>query len=147
MDAAAAYAALRSLLTSSGITLPLRWQNEDNGELPDTPTAFAFVQFLGELAFLASFGGGSGNNRYRNPGRLDIYVFVPRDQGLSVALSNAETIATVIRSYRTGDLSCREASVIPGGNGAMLSPPGIGSEVNNYFWALVVADLSYDQIG
>jgi hypothetical protein len=129
-----------------------RFQGEDadtNGdvELPDTPAAFAYVEFLAEPAQLVSYGGGRGANRYRHPMRIVFYVFVPRGVGLSVATDLAEQLATLFRSYRDDDISCFDATVYPGGNGADLKPPGLSSEVNNYFWASVEVSGFYDLIG
>lgn len=125
----------------------LRWQNEDGSALPDTPAAFAYTEFLADRAAIAGFGGGRGNNLYRNPGRLVVYVFVPRGQGLAAATDLAESAAAVFRSYRDSSVSCFEATVYPGGDGAALSPPGIGSEANNYFYAVAEISLFFDLIG
>lgn len=146
-----AYNALRGVL-EDGLAIPLRWQNEDadsdgNAALPDTPATFAYVEFNPDPGELVSFGGGRGSNRYRNPARLDIYVFVPRGQGAAVAMNYAETAAALLRSYRDDDVSCFAASVIAGGSGADLAPPGLVSEVNAYYYALAEVDLFYDQIG
>lgn len=146
-----AYAVLRGIL-EGGIDLPLRWQNENmdsegNAALPDMPAAFLYTEFLADRAELVAFGGGRGQNLYRNPARLDIYVFVPRGQGLAVALQYAETAAALFRSYRDNDVSCFAATVYPGGDGADLVPPGLRSEVNNYFYATVEIELFFDLIG
>lgn len=149
--ASQAYTALRSVL-EAGMTIPLRFQNEDADSdgvtaLPDTPAPFAYIEFNPEPGELVSFGGGRGSNRYRNPARLDIFVFVPRGQGVTVAMEHAETAAALLRSYRDDDVSCFEASVIAGGSGADLKPPGLQSEVNAYYYALAEVSLFYDQIG
>lgn len=127
--------------------LGLRWQNEDGEALPDTPAPFAYIEFLTDPAFLASFGGGRSANRYRNRARITAYVFVPRGQGLTVATDYAEQVATVFRSYRDADISCFDASVYPGGNGADIKPPGLDSAVDNYFYAVAEISLFFDQIG
>lgn len=150
--ASEAFAVVRSRIEDGGLDVPLRWQNEDedsDGEtdLPDTPSSFIYTEFLAEPAALASFGGGRGNNRYRNPARVVSYVFVPRGQGLIVATDLAEQLAALLRSYRDADISCFDATVYPGGSGADLAPPGISSEVGNYFWASVEVSLFFDQIG
>ena len=147
-----AYAALRARLeanvpTYGGSPIALRWQNEDGGPLPDEPSPFIYCEFIAERGRLASFGGGRGNNMYRNPAVLDMFVFVPKGWGLPPATDIAETAATLFRSYRDADVSCFDASVLPGGDGADLKPPGLSSEVGNYFWAAVEVSLHYDQIG
>lgn len=146
-----AYAVLRGII-EAGMTIPLRWQNEDadsdgNVALPDTPEPFVYTEFLTEPAEIAGFGGGRGANLYRNPARLDLYVFVPRGAGLTLALDYAEQAAALLRSYRDSNVSCFGTSVYPGGDGAMLQPPGLASEVNAYFYATVEVSLHFDQMG
>lgn len=120
--------------------------------LPDTPAAFIFTEFHTDRAELVSFGSGRGQNRYRNPARLDIFVFVPRGEGLQSALDKAEAAAALFRSYRDDNVSCFEATVYPGGMGGeiarQLSAPGLRQlEVNNYFYAIAEVDMWFDQIG
>jgi hypothetical protein len=141
-----------SVVDGSSNPLPFRWQNEamdsqGNTELPDTPAPFAYVEFITDRASLVSFGGGRGNNLHRNPAMLVAYVFVPKDEGLDEAESIAEQIAALFRSHRDSDVSCFEASVMPGGDGAMLKPPGLTSDVGNYFYAVTEVSLHFDQIG
>jgi hypothetical protein len=147
--ASAAYAVIRARLeanTPAGLTA-LRWQNEDGAALPDTPAAFAYTEFLTDPATLVSFGGGVGANRYRNPARIECFIFVPRGQGLTVATDLAEQVASVFRGFRDADISCFEASVFPGGDGASIKPPGLSSEVDNYFWAVAEVSLFFDLVG
>ena len=149
--ASTAYGVLRGIL-EAGVSLPLRWQNEDadsqgNAALPDTPAPFLYTEFLTDPAELVSFGGGRGANRYRNPARLDVYVFVPRGWGLAAATDYAETAAALFRSFRDTNVSCFGASVHPGGDGASLKPPGLSSEVANYFYAVTEVDLFFDLVG
>lgn len=145
-----AYEKLRSRLTGAdtGILIPLLYQNE-NAELPDEPTTFAYVEFIVDpsLGGPAAFGGGRGQNRYRYSAQLIAYVFVPSNSGLAPAMDHAETIAARLRSFRDTDVSCFDATVQPGGSGADLKPPGLTSEVGNYFYAVAVVSLSFDQIG
>lgn len=149
--AAEAYAEVKARLEGpgAGISIPLRWQGEDQTPLPDTPTAFAFVTFenLGSGRGPSEFGGGSGNNRYRNSASVVAYVFTPRGPGLQLALQNAETIAARLRSYRSAGISCSSADVIPVGDGSGIKPPGLDSDVNNYQCAIAEIDLWFDQIG
>lgn len=149
--ASGAFAAIKSRLTGvgSGISITLRWQGEDGGDLPDTPTAFAYVMFNNEGSggMPTAFGGGRGSNLYRCRALVEAFVFVPSRQGLAVALDHAETIAARLRSFRDTDISCFAADVIPMGDGAQAAPPGLQSEVNNYQCALVEVSLHFDQIG
>jgi len=72
---------------------------------------------------------------------------VPKGWGLYAAEAIAEQIAALLRSHRDERISCFDATVIPGGDGAMLTPPGLSSEVGNYFWAACETSLTFDQIG
>lgn len=149
--AAQAYDALRDRIdaSDSGVSLAMRWQGEDGGPLPDTPTAFGYGVFenFGSRPGPISFGGGRSQNRYRNRAALNVYVFVPNGEGLAVGLAHAETIAARLRSHRDDDVSCFSADVIPVGDGAAMAPPGLQSEVENYFCVMVEADCFFDQIG
>ncbi len=141
-----------NVTNSDSRAVPFRWQNEaadsqGEVELPDTPSPFVYVEFNADRGTLASFGGGRGANRYRNPARLEAYVFVPKGEGLDEAEAIAEQIAVLFRSYRDADISCFDASVYPGGDGEELKPKGISSEVGNYFWACCEVSLFFDQIG
>jgi hypothetical protein len=152
--ASGAYAILKARFEANkpaGLTA-LRWQNQNEDStgaiaLPDTPAAFAYVEFETDPQQLAGYGGGRGANLYRNPARLQILVFVPKGQGLVVATDLAEACATIFRSYRDSSLSCFEASVFPGGDGAEMMPPGLSSAAGNYYWAGVEVGLFFDQVG
>lgn len=144
--------AVRSRMETGGVVhagapVPLRWQNEDGGPLPDTPSPFVFTEFQTERGRLAGFGAGRGDGLYRNPARIESYVFVPKGWGLDAAEAIAEQIATLFRSYRDDHISCFDASVYPGGDGAALTPPGLSSPAGNYFWAACEVSLHFDQIG
>lgn len=137
---------------SKGTPVFFRWQNEDEDSLgrkalPDAPRPFIYTEFLADPAAIASFGGGRGANRYRHPARIDCYIFVPRGWGLAEATTIAETVAALFRSYRDSDISCFEATVYPGGSGADLKPPGLDSEVDNYFWSSAEISLFFDLTG
>jgi hypothetical protein len=154
VTAAEAYAAVRDRLEASdpGIDLPLRWHGEDSPVISDTPAAFGFVVFDNEGSGQgpAAFGGGRGNNLYRNQVILTVYVFWPRGEGLQVGLEHAETVAARMRSFRSSTISCFSADVLPAiGDGSRMSPPGMsrGNEVDNYQCVLVEVELHFDQIG
>jgi len=155
--ASEARAAFRTRLAPGAITLggqpvPLRWQNETLDStgarrLPDTPAPFVYSEFLVEGAAIVAYGAGRGGNTHRNRARVDSYVFVPKGTGLDAAEAIAEQIAALFRSYRDQHISCFEAVVMPGGDGAELKPAGLSSEVGNYFWAACEIRLHFDQIG
>ena len=147
-----AYNALKQRLIDAALGVPLRWQGDNkdsngNVELPDTPATFIYSEMIAEPAELVAYGGGPLQNLYRNPARFVSYVFIPRNTGLTTATDLAEAIAQQFRSYRTAQISCFDATVHPGGDGAQLTPPGLTSEVNNYFWASTEVSLFFDQLG
>lgn len=128
----------------------LRFQGEDNGDLPDTPAPFAYVEVenFGAGRFPTAYGGGSGNNLYRNEGLVTAYVFVPNGQGVRVAVALAEQVAARMRSYRDTYISCFSASVHPIGKGEDIAPPGLQrNEVNNYTCAVAEIAFHFDDIG
>ena len=147
---------MRTRMEGGGLSVPLRWQNEakdSNGsvELPDTRSPFVYSEFINEGPEFgrgpSAFGGGAGRNLYRNNARWESYVFVPKSEGMDRAETIAEQIAALFRSYRSSGVSCYDATVYPGGDGADLKPPGLTSEVGNYFWARCEVQLTFEQIG
>ncbi len=159
--ASAARTVIRSRIEAAGLVvgsnpLPLRFPNEEqdslgNIALPDTPSPFAYVEFTneGSRGGPAAFGGGRGQNLYRNTGRIEGFVFVPKGEGLDQAESLAEQIATLFRSYRDSDISCFDASVFAGGDGSALKPSGMSNVVDlgAYFYAAFEVSLFFEQIG
>lgn len=140
-----AWSALRSR-AEANITLPMYWPDE-NIELPDTPASFVYFFMENFRAFLAGFGGGAGNNLWRNPAELHAFAFVPVGQGVAVAMTHAETVAALFRSFRSSDVSCFAASVHPVGKGAEIIPAGLDPAAGNYAAAVAIIDLHFDQIG
>jgi hypothetical protein len=149
---------MRARLEGGGVVdrhsapVPFRCQNEaadslGNAALPDTPSPFVYWEFITDRASLVGFGGGRGANLYRNPARLDAYVFVPTDEGLDEAEAIAEQIAALFRSYRDSNISCFDATVFPGGDGSSIKPSGLNSPVGNYFYTVAEISLYFDQIG
>lgn len=143
-------------LTANGSPLPLRFQNEEadslgNVELPAEPAPFAYIEFAneGSRGGPASFGGGRGQNRYRNQARVEGFVFVRKGDGLAQAEQLAEQIAALFRSHRDDDISCFDASVYAGGDAAQLKPSGMGNAVDlgAYFYDAFDVSLFFDQIG
>jgi hypothetical protein len=142
---------IRTRLTNAAIThagspVPLYWQNE-TAALPDTPSPFAYVEFLNEGSTIVAYGAGRGGNTHRNRARVEAHVFVPKGWGLDAAEAIAEQIAAALRSHRDQHVSCFDATVMPGGDGAGLTPPGLSSPVGSYFWAAVEVSLTFDQVG
>lgn len=151
-SASQAFAAVRARLEASdaGIAIPLRWQGEAGEPLPNPPSSFAFVDFNNEGSggYPVAFGGGAGQNTYRNRASVQVYVFVPYNATLAAALDTAEPIAARMRSFRSADISCFSADVIPLGKGSSLSLPGMSSGVEGaYQCILVEVDMHFDQIG
>lgn len=136
-----------NVVDSASVPVPLRWQNEQGEPLPDVPAPFVYTEVLTDPGSLVGFGGGRSANLYRNPACIYSYVFVPRGSGLVEAEHIAEQIAALFRSYRDSDISCFDASVIPGGDGEQLKPPGLDNEVGNYFYAVAEINIYFDQIG
>jgi hypothetical protein len=150
--ASEAYGILRGILEGAAGLPPLRWPNEDEDStgaiaLPDTPAPFLYSEFYLDTGDMAGFGGGRGANLYRNAAWFDVFCFVPKGWGLAPATDTAETVAALFRSYRDAKLTVFLATVRPGGDGASLRPPGLPSEVTNYFWAATECRVSFDAIG
>lgn len=143
---AGAFDVLRTRAEAQITTLPLYWQDEDN-TLPDEPEAFVYFELTARRGTLISIGSGPGGNLYRTPCEFDGYVFVPRGQGLAIAAGYAETVAAAFRSYRSGGVSCFDATVHPVGEGEALTPPGLSSVAGNYACVVVQVSLHFDQIG
>jgi hypothetical protein len=145
--------ALRTRLESGSIVdaasnpVPLRWQFERETGLPDEPSAFVYTEFLVESAEFMEHGRGRGYNRFRNFARAVSWVFVPQDTGLTEAELIGNQIADLLRSYKDTAITCEQAEVFPGGDGASLVPPGLSSEVGNYAWATCETQLFFDLIG
>lgn len=142
-----AMAAVRARLDSAGFAFPLYYHGDDPPILPDTPTPFAFEVFDNEGSTLVAFGGGRGNNTYRNRARVTVYVFSPIGYGAEAASSLAEPVAAQLRSYRDETISCFRSDVVFNGPGSMLSVPGLSNEVNNYAAAITETELVFDQTG
>jgi hypothetical protein len=141
-----AFAALRALAEANITTMPLRWPDENN-ELPDEASPFVSFVIDPTKARIAGYGGGRGNNLYRNEAEFQAFVFVPIGWGIAEALTRAEAVAAVFRSYRDDNISCFGASVHPVGKGAEMIPPGLDSAAGNYACAVAIIDMHFDQIG
>lgn len=151
-DAAAVFATLRAVLEASPPVdmrmgaLALLWQHEQN-QIPQAPSPFIYSELVTSRGHIASYGGGRGQNRYRVPAEFNCFVFVPAGQGVAVSLALAEQAAALFRSFRSGDVSCVDATVMPVGEGADLVPPGLQSQASNYACAVATVSLFFDQAG
>jgi hypothetical protein len=146
-DLAGTLAIIRARAEAQITTLPLYWQDEDNFDLPDEPAPFVFFEMIVRRGRIAGFGAGRGANLYRTPAELNAYVLIPRGQGLPVAATYAEAVAAAFRSFRSGGVSCFEATLHPMGEGEALVPPGLSSAAGNYACVVVSVSLHFDQIG
>jgi hypothetical protein len=146
-DLAGALAIIRARAEAQITTLPLYWQDEDNFDLPDEPAPFVFFELIVRRGRIAGYGSGRGANLYRTPAELNAYVFVPRGIGLPAAAVLAETVAMAFRSFRSGGLSCFDATPHPVGEGEALVPPGLSPAAGNYACVVVSISLHFDQTG
>lgn len=147
---AQARAAVRAQLPGSAFSFPLYWQGDDAPTLSDTPSAFAFIVFNNEGSGRgpSAFGGGQGQNLYRNRALVEAFVFAPTRSapGAASASDRAELIAARLRSFRGSSINVEAADVIFVGPGSSISVPGLGA-VNNYQCAVAEISLHFDQIG
>jgi hypothetical protein len=145
-----ARAAVRAQLSDSAFAFPIYWQGDDAPTLPDTPAPFAFIVFNNEGSGgrPTAFGGGLGQNLFRNRALVEAFVFSPigSETGAEPASDRAEQIAARLRGFRSGDISCYAADVIFLGPGSSISLPGL-TAVNNYQCAVAEITLTFDQIG
>ena len=142
-----AIAAIRGRLDSGGFAFPLYYHGESSVVLSDVPATFGVVVFDNMGSVLAAFGGGRGNNLYRNSAVVSVYVFAPFGYGQQDVSLQANPVADRLRSYRDDVVSIFNADVKPFGPGADFSITGLSNEVSNYQCALVEAFLTFDQIG
>lgn len=142
-----AIAAVRARLDSGSFTFPLYYDDDPAPILPDVPTTFGYFTFDNEGSVLVAFGGGRGQNVYRNSAVVSIYVFAPLGYGPETTAAQAEPVAARLRSYRDNTVSIFKSDVRPLGSGSGFTVPGLSSEVSNYTCAIVEAFLTFDQIG
>jgi hypothetical protein len=140
--------AIKARLVHESITIPIYWENE-SVELPDEPTAFGFGVFDNDGPGLgpASYGDGAFANRWRNTASVEIFVFVPQGTGTDAADDYAQAICNRLRSYRDSTISCFGAAVREHMGGERMIPRGLDSEVGNYWCAISVVDLHFDEVG
>ena len=129
--------AVMARLSDPSITIPIYFPNEQV-ELPDEPEPFGFMVFDNDGPGLgpASFGDGVFMNRWRNTGRVEVFVFVPQGTGADAADDHAEAICARFRSYRDATISCFGAAVREAISGQRLAPTGLNEAVGNYWVAV-----------
>jgi hypothetical protein len=144
---AEAIARVRERLNAGTYGFPLYFNGDDAAILPDTPSPFAFVAYQNEGSLAVSYGGGRGNNVYRNRMRVEVFVFSPMGYGSETVAAYAETVAAQLRSFRDDVISCFSADVIPFGPGSGLAVPGLASDISNYQCAVAEIVLTFDLTG
>lgn len=140
--------AVRARIDSGGFSFPIYSHGDPSYQFTDVPATFGVFVFDVQGSVSAAFGGGRGQNVYRNSALAYVYVFTPSNQGsYDTAALAAKPIADHLRSYRNDSISIFKSDVMPFGPGSDFSIPGLVSEVSNYNGALVEAFVTFDQIG
>jgi hypothetical protein len=142
-----AIARVRERINAGSYGYPVYFEGDDAALLPDTPSPWAVVVFNNEGEIAVSFGGGRGNNVYRNRLRVEAFVFSPMGYGAETVTGYAEPIAAQLRSYRDDVISCLGAGVFPAGSGSTVSVPGLSSDISNYMCAIAEAVVIFDLVG
>lgn len=118
--------------------VPLRYQN-DEAPLPDTPSPFVLVEVLGQAGGgHVGWGGGRGNNIWRQLGRVEMHVFIPTGWGPETAWTYAQEIASLLEGKGFSDVQCWEATIDGGGRDA---------DQGNYWLVTAVVFFSFDRVG
>lgn len=130
-----------------GAPIPYRWRGEPAPPLPDTPSPFVYTIFAAGRSSTIEIGGGRGSNRHRNPGEVDIFVFIPSDWGEKYGTDIAEHFAALFRSYRDNGVTVEDATVYPGGPGSDIAVPGMDNEASNYIWCGCGVSFYFDLTG
>jgi len=139
--------AVRARLDSGGFSFPIYSHGNPSHQVENIPATFGVYVFENQGSALVAWGGGRGQNVYRNSALAYIYVFAPFGYGYDAAAAAAEPVASHLRSYRDENISIFKSDVMPFGPGSDFSIPGLINEVSNYQCALVEAFVQFDQIG
>jgi hypothetical protein len=93
-------------------TLPVAWPNKAFTPIIDSPwvrlTIIDNPQYQVEI--------GNAAKTFRNTGLIVVQVFTTLDEGDSVALGHADTIAAIFRNWCGTSVKCRAASIFNIGN-------------------------------
>ncbi len=134
----AAVTAIRNHLTTNWThaDVPILWPNEDN-RLPDNPAALVYVEVLDEIEELVGLGQ-RGSNLWRNHGRVEAHVFVPKNTGTATLDTYCKEIAAIFRGASFSEVQFFDA-VVSGGD--------TKADDGNYFGRTVIADFQFDTLG
>lgn len=94
--------------------IPIRWANDNDGPVPDDPTAFVYAHFVIDREDIAGYGGGRGSNLWRCYGYVEFIVMTLLDSGMEDGLVYADQLASLYRGQRLSEISFWEATVSPG---------------------------------
>jgi hypothetical protein len=140
--------AVRARLDTGGFSFPIYNHADPSYQFTDVPATFGVYVFDNQGSMLVAWGGGRGQNVYRNSALAYVYVFTPAATGsYDTAALTAKPVADHLRSYRDEIISIFKADVASFGPGSDFSIPGLVSEVSNYSGALIEAFVQFDQIG
>ncbi len=131
MSTATAYSAIKSYLDANWMTTSLAYEN-DEYVVPDTPTAFVFVEISGQNYARASIGASEfSDNLWREEGSLWLHVMIPSGQGSLVARTYAQSLIDLLRDAEllNGRLVFLDASVGLGEQG----------QLNGNYWRLTAS--------
>lgn len=139
-----ATAALKSRAGTAIGGVPVFWF-KDNNVLPDPPSPFVWFELEVHRSELVGFGGGRGENLYRNFCELLGYLAVERGRGVEYGGPLAEGIAATFRSFRDDNVSCFDATASP--TSEITADVTEDLEVGNYDWYLIATTCHFDQVG
>ena len=125
--------AVRARIDSGGFSFPIFNDGDTSYVFTDIPATFGVYVFDNQGLVAVAFGGGRGQNVYRNSALAHVYVFTPSATGsYDAAAIAAKPVADHLRSYRDDTISIFKSDVFAFGPGTDFSIPGLTSEVSNY---------------
>jgi hypothetical protein len=136
MSSPEAFDAIKTAITSAGLTQPVVYENE-RFPLANSPAAFVFVEVFGTIYEQASIGAEpQASNKWREEGVLLMHVLVPNGTGTDAARTLAKQIANIFRGQEIAGVIFRDASIGAG------EP---GDQDGNYFRMTVRVDWQRDE--
>lgn len=108
---------LRARFNSQFSSLPIAWPNVSF--TPPEPKS-AWVRFNVIDGEQKQTSIGNTTNNHRNVGLVVIQIFTPDNEGDSLALTTADTIAAIFRNWCGTTVHCRASSV------KVIGPDGLG---------------------